>query len=91
MRRRWLDPGSGRWLTITLWVLVGLLAGYFVFRLGSALARRFGAIRRSYEIPGAFYPGSGESHGARLPDPLPVRRPAGDSGARSQPRDTPRA
>ncbi len=56
MRRRWLQPGEGRWFKLVVYLLVAALFAWFAFRLGTALARRFGAIRRSYEVSQALAP-----------------------------------
>jgi len=51
MPRRWREPGSERWVKIVAWALLIAVVGYGAYRLASALNRRFGAIRRSYQVP----------------------------------------
>lgn len=50
MPRRWREPGSDTWLKIVVYLTVAVIIGYFVYRLGGALHRRFHAIRRNYEV-----------------------------------------
>jgi len=50
MRRRWSEPGTGRWFRAILYLSVAALFLYFVVRLGTALARRFRAVQRAYQV-----------------------------------------
>ena len=67
MPRRWSEPGWDRWAKIAAWVLLGAVVGYFAVRLGTSLAQRFGAIKRSYEVPAAPEEAPGRRGGACLP------------------------
>jgi hypothetical protein len=55
MPKRWSEPGWDRWLKIAIWALLLAVVVYGVVMLGSALARRFRAIRGSYQVPAASY------------------------------------
>ena len=50
MPRRWREPGDDTWLKIVIYGIVAIIIGYFVFRLGGALHRRFHAIKRHYQV-----------------------------------------
>ena len=77
MRRRWSEPGTGRWAKLAAWIFLIILIVYFIFVLSTALARRFRAIRKSYEVSaaGAFAPGQDVEGHATYP------RGQEDSGA----------
>jgi len=64
--KRWSELGSGRWFRRALWLLALGLLLYFAFRLGTALARRFRAIERSYDVVA-----TGMSESERAPVPAP--------------------
>ena len=65
MRRRWSEPGGDRWLKMAVWAFLIAVVGYSVFRLGSALARRFSFIARSYNAAATAEPGPERSGRAR--------------------------
>jgi len=69
-RRRWSEPGSERWLKMAAWLLLAAVVVYFVFRLGSALALRFGVIKRTYEAPMGPEPASPHSRGPGPDQPV---------------------
>jgi hypothetical protein len=50
MPRRWREPGGDWWLKAVIYIVVALIIGYFVVRLGGAIHRRFNAIRRNYPV-----------------------------------------
>jgi len=55
MPKRWSEPGWDRWFKVAIWALLLAVLVYGIVLLGSALARRFRAIKGSYQVPAAQY------------------------------------
>jgi hypothetical protein len=69
MPKRWSEPGWDTWFKAAIWALLLAVLVYGIVLLGSALARRFRAIKRSYQVPAAQYKRLCAAPPARAPDP----------------------